>query len=584
MEKVHTSDTPASIPVDMYQIPGHGMIDLNRYVKCMAEDDAIERVVNEEDPIPRIARASVQGWGRLMREVLSRGNMNACAEVAKVMECLSPTSQERDTLRGLLVQRISEALSQKDLNTQRLAASLIFYVSDHEPRSMLLRHVLCRCEIDVQREALYALYGLPEVESELLRILIAENIRDVLSRDDEKNQLVAVSMMRQASSRYQEPLLKQALWSKNINVQQAAAFQILYLPLSKPQQISLQALVAERIGDALYQDDSETQKIAAEMILYTLDQDRVLLMRELLLSSRYRIKVWEQVIWLINATPITTSEKDSLYALVVHKIRAALLQDDVHIQEEAALAIDRLPLREGILLRPLISKRVRDILTSGRDRNLQKRMVQMIQYTPEKDRPSLIKLAFHVGLGNEVIQPPLYAKSSLSPERFGREGFDKTGSEMTLIGGSLKGTLMIRHIKPSAFLAWKRAYERYDVWQKAGFSYVPIEPIQAYRLTKAGTVDVFSGVLDLHLAQWVKMSSNLFGGELFQQKKVIQAVLEQLGIKHGHPHNQNFVLRFYRGVNGDPDITKTPRLYLIDFDQAIIENPKGKMLPEVPVV
>jgi hypothetical protein len=43
--------------------------------------------------------------------------------------------------------------------------------------------------------------------------------------------------------------------------------------------------------------------------------------------------------------------------------------------------------------------------------------------------------------------------------------------------------------------------------------------------------------------------------------------LEKENVIHGHCHDKNFVLRFFRNQDGFVDLNKTPRIYLIDFDQ-----------------
>ncbi len=50
---------------------------------------------------------------------------------------------------------------------------------------------------------------------------------------------------------------------------------------------------------------------------------------------------------------------------------------------------------------------------------------------------------------------------------------------------------------------------------------------------------------------------------------MIAEAITNLGFDHGHMHDGNFCLRFYRNEKGEPDFTRLPRLYLIDFDLAI---------------
>ncbi len=57
-----------------------------------------------------------------------------------------------------------------------------------------------------------------------------------------------------------------------------------------------------------------------------------------------------------------------------------------------------------------------------------------------------------------------------------------------------------------------------------------------------------------------------FAEELRAQAEKIVAILTAQGITHGHIHDDNFVLRFFRDAQGHVDFSKCPRLYLIDFD------------------
>ena len=249
-------------------------------------------------------------------------------------------------------------------------------------------------------------------------------------------------------------------------------------------------------------------------------------------------------------------------------IKQALSQQDPEVQREAAEMISYAPAQERASLRLLVAGKIKQAL-SQENPEVQRKAAGMIEYAPEQERASLIKIAFDAGLGNEVVQSPLYDKSDLDKQRFKRQAFEKTGSETTLVGGPLKDKLIIRHIKPRAFLAWQKIYENHQAWKNNGFDYVPIEPIQSYRLNKKGLVDVFSGVLDLSLAKWLEVSGGMFEKELREQKNKIISVLKIQGIEHGHTHDYNFVLRFFRDKDGNPDLNQMPRLYAIDFDAAV---------------
>jgi hypothetical protein len=170
-------------------------------------------------------------------------------------------------------------------------------------------------------------------------------------------------------------------------------------------------------------------------------------------------------------------------------------------------------------------------------------------------------------LGESIISPALYTDTHITNENFRRENFEKTGSETTLIGGLLKNKTIIRKIDSKAFLSWQTLYEDYQVWKNVGFDYVPIEPIQSFKLNMDGLVDVYTSVLDLSLAIWNGMSLDFYH-EIYSDIEKIRRVLASREVEHGHDHHENFCLRFFRDAEGRVDFSKQPRVYMIDFDMA----------------
>lgn len=197
---------------------------------------------------------------------------------------------------------------------------------------------------------------------------------------------------------------------------------------------------------------------------------------------------------------------------------------------------------------------------------VQKMVLKVLSKCSPEDTKRLFTLAVEK-LGNALVEPPLYKKSTVNPEVFSREAFSKTGSGMTLLGGDLVNKSIVRHISAKAFVAWEKLYEDYESWKKAGFDYVPIEPIQSFRMNKDGGVDVFSGVLDLSFKAWYKMGGGFFK-ELSEESGRILNQLTALGVRHNHAHADNFCLRFWRDKDGKVDFTRKPRIYLIDFDES----------------
>ena len=205
---------------------------------------------------------------------------------------------------------------------------------------------------------------------------------------------------------------------------------------------------------------------------------------------------------------------------------------------------------------------------SSPDATLRRMAMSEITFLPIEGKEILFQFMIERGLANELVEPPLYDKANVKKEGFERRAFTKTGSGTTLIGGDLRGKTIIRHMQPRAFLTWQDTYENYGLWSQEGFDYVPVEPIQSYKLNKNGLVDVHSGVLDLSIKQWLDRTHR-FESELYNQQKKIIDVLKKKGIKHGHTHDNNFCLRFFRDENGNVDLNRVPRVYLIDFDEAV---------------
>lgn len=132
----------------------------------------------------------------------------------------------------------------------------------------------------------------------------------------------------------------------------------------------------------------------------------------------------------------------------------------------------------------------------------------------------------------------------------------------------MKDKAIVRKIKAGPFLEWRGLYENYALWQIHGFDYIPIEQIHSYRLNEEGLIEVFGGVLDLNLKEWSEITDR-FLKKLEDQRDKIIKVLKEQKTEHGHDHDKNFCLRFFRDENGKPDLKRMPRLYLIDFDQAV---------------
>lgn len=166
-----------------------------------------------------------------------------------------------------------------------------------------------------------------------------------------------------------------------------------------------------------------------------------------------------------------------------------------------------------------------------------------------------------------LIEPLLYKQTQISGEGvISRTPLqNKSGYETTVLGGKLKGKVVIRRLEEHAFRAWKWLYEQHAYWKENGFDYVPIEPIVSFRQNARGLMEVATGVLDLSLYDWNEMGGR-FGKALHEDRDRIADAVRRTGIEHLDIADRNFCLRFFRDAQGKADLARKPRLYLIDFD------------------
>lgn len=204
----------------------------------------------------------------------------------------------------------------------------------------------------------------------------------------------------------------------------------------------------------------------------------------------------------------------------------------------------------------------------------------IMSIVPESETEKIRKLYEDHGIGihNKRLES-LAERTSLynmAQERFFRKEFTKNGSRTTLLDAvpgqkenTLRGKVIMRHISFPVYISWSKAFEAHDFWKEHGFDYVPVEPIIRVKADSEiySDVMVFSGVLGPSVTEWER-NTNLFWVSIEDQIERIRNALSGLGIEHGHTHRSNFCLVFERTEKGQVDLTKPPRVYLIDFDEA----------------
>lgn len=192
-----------------------------------------------------------------------------------------------------------------------------------------------------------------------------------------------------------------------------------------------------------------------------------------------------------------------------------------------------------------------------------------IRYVEESEKVELMELA---GVDDEGFgQSVLSMRASVSDEIL---EFGKTGSSTYIL--PKQHCASMRVVSANSAKVWAEAFYDWAAWHRAGFSYVPVEPIEDidfyHQRWSGGVVVEVSAVVTSNLAgrslaDWKRFRQD-FMDELTTQRKKIVATLERMGIEHGHLHDGNFVVVPYKTSNGQVDYSRCPRLYVIDFDQA----------------
>ncbi|MEK7628401.1 MAG: HEAT repeat domain-containing protein [Patescibacteria group bacterium] len=522
-------------PLSMYEISGHAKItasDIARYERDRTQDQAIRELAMRQNAggVPLLSPHEIierslstmdgETVTRLVREMLASPDPTVRvravkmltrvpeSEVAVFLEIgLNDTDHTVITAALSILTMLVQGPHLKNLYTP-LADRLEQWITTGTPEQRLLAAKNMNFFIGDKLVRL----------EKLLTQKIQENLSDV---SDNARQEDATKLIRFTSSKVAPTLLRIAL-----ALPTPGTFAIVgRLIPDHANNRKIQALFEQGIKTRLLSNDRGQQKVAVDLIKYARASEVLDLIRVAL--ERVSPEVMRPVLLALLSLG-STKERETLSPIAAKRIEASIMGTN-ELERRAAL--------------------------------------RLIAHAPENSKNALLALAMK-HCATELVEPPLYDKdTTLNSKQIARRPFAKTGSETTLVGGPLKNHLIVRHIPADAFLAWKKLFEGHILWRAAGFDYVPIEPIQSYRLNRKGLVDVYAGVLDINLQQWLDMNGT-FRADLYEQEDKILKVLRSQTINHGHAHRHNFVLRFFRKENGEPDFTRVPRLYLIDFDQA----------------
>lgn len=303
---------------------------------------------------------------------------------------------------------------------------------------------------------------------------------------------------------------------------------------------------------------------------------------------------------------LSEREFDEIIATLSQKTRLATLRlknNDVNYRFDGLSRLSFMNFADAIPCVPLIEQMLKDEVSLVRERAIKvlqtlqsKSSIPLIDQMLNDPNPYVRDMAIEVlpTLSDELRHHALYMgldKQFFTPGEKGlgrvkRLEFPKTGSgdsRIISLGGNLAGKVIIRIVDGEAFSQWKKALEAVDAWRKAGFDYIPVEPIlmkkgelmvRPFKTREIKDPDnpkwyesvypgeekyiVYTQVLGPSLADFLKDTSKAkFVNELLRMKHKVINVLQAMSVIHEHPHDANFCVGMYRDK---------PRLYIIDFD------------------
>jgi len=152
----HLENSPESIniPVELYQISGHGEIDLNKYLRNKRWDNQIELVAKQEDALNEILNLPESERAKLISDALFHGNLEIQKKAVEKIE--HAPEKERASL-------IKIALNHQNIEVQELAVKMIEYVQKEE-RTALIKQALSLEHPDIRLTAAMMINYAPEEE------------------------------------------------------------------------------------------------------------------------------------------------------------------------------------------------------------------------------------------------------------------------------------------------------------------------------------------------------------------------------------------------------------------------------------
>lgn len=471
------------------------------------------------------------------------------------------------TISNEIEKIINEVLScgQSAKHEQHLASRLIPYVNENR-RHFIISNILNSESYYLAKEtAIDAIPDVPRPDRTGLQERIRDDIQPILAGGTrlEHRQVAAISWIRYSPEESRGDLIRSALNNElmSIAVRKMVMKNIKYA--ARCDQPSLRGMVAESIMTHI-RSSKPGHEYIIDSIKYTGQEDCAKIIKSIFESPNF--DNYLKVLAIDSIKYATPKSRPSLYD-TAKKMVLSIINDSeeyTFIRAHALAHIEILDEKDRAQMQAKIGPLIKDIFEDHEGfESIKKETVFCIRYADDNGQKGLCQSAKDLEI-NLSRQSPLH---NIAPSK-GAVEFEKTGSNLYV--GQKSSGVSVRVIPLSSFTLWMKAYLSEETWKSAGFEYVPVEPIMSVAAAEPPGCEIAVQTINLpgkSLHESIHTYSRSVQDKIRDQQKRIVATLQALGIKHGHLHNNNFVLA-PRLTKGRPDPSKTPRIYVIDFDEA----------------
>lgn len=596
----------------MYEVPGYGPPNIERYLKALDRfRDELERLEFQEK-LDLVSDDTEKE--RILREKMFSEDLQWKRVAIEAAAQVDSTSQSLQSDIDTVVSRMSAG---KSMEAHLYGARLRKYTSDDVSRSLegvvhrQAQYHLSEDSVGSLRVGAQMISTLPTSLRFDVQVRLAECIERDLRKGSAEKAEDSVDLIRYVEQEQKVSLIAQALHSHSSVVRSIASGMLKGLrPTTSVEGVLHQALHAEdpvvtfhaaeavtrlyrtrntdpdvpqnisesitqNVRKALHASDDTTRRLGARMLKFVAQPEQLpLLIRDSLMSEDDIVR--SEAIKAIRYIDTGVDRASDM----LDAVEAVFNSGDVDMQLKAIAVARHIPFPEKERASEKSFQIIEHLLSSA---VLEERIkgAQALYYLNHNKAPRLFeKVESDPTLLNALFYSRLFPEDSeFDPHAVfpRRVDFEKTGSQMTVLrGGSLERKMIIRHMRSSAFVSWKKAFEAREVWLERGFDYVPVEPIQSFLVRKEHTIDAFAAVLDIDLKHWLVLSGGRFKDELQEERQRIIEQLQEMGIRHGDVHEGNFFLQFSRTEDGRMNTSAKPNVYVGDFDKAAIKRGRSR--------